>query len=81
MPHQDLSGRSVCFHLWSHNNGQVTSLCEKKISALSIQLRRSASARRGGGRVTPESSVKVLGTNCCPMLYVGSNVPPHESKQ
>jgi hypothetical protein len=37
---------------------------KKNLCTLSMQLRRSASARRGGGRVTPESSVKVVGTNC-----------------
>ena len=25
---QVLSGRNVCFHLWLHNNGQATSLCD-----------------------------------------------------
>jgi hypothetical protein len=35
-----------------------------KKCTLSIQPRRSASASRGGGRVIPESSVKVVGTNC-----------------
>jgi hypothetical protein len=37
---------------------------KKNPCTLSMQPRRSASERRGGGRVTPESSVKVVGTNC-----------------
>lgn len=55
--------------------GSTTFKAEKTIDllTLSIQLSKSASVRSGGGLVTPESRVKVVGTNC--------NIPTVGQKQ
>jgi hypothetical protein len=51
-----------------HNNsvGRQFTIKHKELfqNTLSMQLRRSASLKRGGGRVTPESSVNDVGINC-----------------
>lgn len=56
------------FDLWAGNddtaNYMIKSVRFNIILALSIQLSKSASLRRGGGLVTPGSRVNVVGMNC-----------------
>lgn len=44
---------------------------ENNLLTLSIQLSKSASLRSGGGLVTPESRVSVVGMNCNISTYHG----------
>uniref|UniRef100_A0A0D9Z2H6 Uncharacterized protein n=1 Tax=Oryza glumipatula TaxID=40148 RepID=A0A0D9Z2H6_9ORYZ len=60
----EVAAVATSFHFDSLLSKSETCMCIDKKCTLSIQPRRSASASRGGGRVIPESSVKVVGTNC-----------------
>lgn len=48
---------------------------------MSIQPNRSASLKRGGGLVTPESRVKVVGVNCTLQQQTGTCVQASCSKK
>lgn len=55
------TGFFIIKDLWIKN---VFSSIVRRFLTLSIQLSKSASLRRGGGLVTPESRVNVVGVNC-----------------